>query len=113
MFPKRAPAPLVGLVLMLSACSTAPPVPTVSGSAAGSPGPPSGGPAWIEADVEQPELVTAEPSSGGGTCSPCHPPVNTRMRGVVRLADSGLVAVGTAAPGRSLVWLSRMASTGG
>jgi hypothetical protein len=61
--------------------------------------------AWLEARVAQPEPLTAG-SSVAGTCSPCHPPIITRMRDVTTLPGGGLVAVGTAAPGRSLVWLS-------
>jgi hypothetical protein len=106
-------AVVVGWVLLSSVILPPPPPQSVtpgaraSSSAGSEEADAEGAQAWREARVEQPAPVTNEPSNEPGTaCSPCHPSVITRMRDVAKLDDGGLVAVGTAAPGRSLVWLS-------
>jgi hypothetical protein len=96
-------AVLVTLSLWVAACGNGP------SQSAGSPaassgasatsvatvGPPAAGP-WTRAVVDQPDEVTAAPSSIPKSCSPCHPQATLAFAAVT--APFGLVAVGVQQP---------------
>jgi hypothetical protein len=84
------------LVALLVGCSappsSSPPAPTAAIGAA-----------WPRAEVQQPEPLTAQPSSSTAFCSPCHPATITQMRDVVH-SQSGWVAVGSLTPIAAVTW---------
>ncbi len=60
---------------------------------------------WPRGEVEQPDAVTAEPSSTPAYCAPCHPAVITELRDVAAL-DDGFLAIGSRTPATGTLWRS-------
>ncbi len=82
---------LVVAALLLTACGGAP-TPSPVG-------------AWPRGTIQQPQAVTAQPSSSTAYCAPCHPSVITVMRDVAATRD-GFVAIGSRTPDTAVVWSS-------